>query len=74
MKEEALQNQIDELKNQLETEKLVSKRITQFVKKKKELLEKEAEDRDQARDAMLNQLNVAKEDIQAKKDEADKEI
>jgi hypothetical protein len=64
MKEEALRNQITELKHQLETEKLVSKRITQFVKKKKELLEKEAEDRDQARDAMLNQLNVAKEDIQ----------
>lgn len=74
MKEEALRNQITELKNQLETEKLVSKRITQFVKKKKELLEKEAEDRDIARDGMLNQLNVAKEDIQAKKDEADKEI
>jgi hypothetical protein len=74
MKEDDLRNQITELKHQLETEKLVSKRITQFVKKKKELLEKEAEDRDQARDAMLNQLNVAKEDIQAKKDEADKEI
>ena len=74
MVEEALRNQITDLKNQLETEKLVSKRITHFGKKKKELLEKEAEDRDQARDAMLNQLNVAKEDIQAKKDEADKEI
>ena len=74
MKEEALNNQITELKAQLETEKLVSKRITTFVKKKKELLEKEAEDRDADRDKMLNQLNVVKEDIQAKKDEADKEI
>lgn len=74
MKEDALRNQIAELKSQLETEKLVSKRITSFVKKKKELLEKEAEERDQKRDAMLNQLNVEKEDIQAKKDEADKEI
>ena len=63
MKEEALNNQITELKAQLETEKLVSKRITTFVKKKKELLEKEAEDRDADRDKMLNQLNVVKEDI-----------
>ena len=74
MEQTDLRNKITDLKDQLETEKKVSKRITEFVRKKKNLLEKEAETRDGKRDEMLNLLQADKEVIQQNKDEADKEI
>jgi len=74
MKETELRNRIKELKEQLEIERLVSDKIRTFVVKNKNVVEKQAEERDRLRDQKLNELTLDKEDIQQKKEEADKEI
>jgi hypothetical protein len=58
-----LQNDIQELNDAIEVEKLVSKKIQDFIKKKKEAMDKTSESRDKLREKKLQELGVAKEKI-----------
>lgn len=51
-----LNNKIEELTEQLKVEHEVSQKITAFIRKKKGVIEKKAEERDRLKDAKVNEL------------------
>jgi len=63
MKETDLRNKIKDLKEQLEVEQLVSDKIRTFIVKKRNVIERQAEERDRLRDKKLNELTIEKEEI-----------
>lgn len=58
-----LQNDIQELNDAIEVEKLVSKKIQDFIKKKKVAMDQTSEARDKLREKKLQLLGVDKEKI-----------
>ena len=54
--EKSLDNKIEELTEQLKVEHEVSQKITAFIRKKKGVIEKKAEERDRLKDAKVNEL------------------
>lgn len=63
MEETNLRNEIQEIKESLEVEKLVSKKIQDFILKKKLIIEDKNETREKLREKKLNLLGAAKDAI-----------
>jgi len=66
MKETQLQDEIQKIKDNLEIEKLVSKKITDFIEKKRQIIETKTEKRDKLRETNINKLSEDKQDTQNK--------
>jgi len=73
MKQADLRNQIKDLKEQIEVEALVKEKIDKFINKKREMIQKLADDRDKLKDKRLDEIAKDKEDVTAKRGEAQKD-
>lgn len=62
---------IKDLKEQLDVEKLVSDKIQRFIKEKKQVVAKQAEEIDKRREQKVSELSAAQEAIRLKREEAD---
>ena len=69
-----MEDKIKELEDQLKVEILVSEKITHFIRKKKGVIEKKAEERDRLKDGKVNELQEEKEKISVAKEKAIVEI
>jgi hypothetical protein len=70
MQETEKRIKIDDLKQQLEIEKLVSDKIKGFIEKKKGLIAKKSDGRDRLREKNIAKLEDDKTDIKTKDEEA----
>ena len=73
-KEYEIKDTIEELGEQLKTEKEVSEKIRKFIEKKKEVISNKSDQREKLKEAKLAELVTVKEEIAQKKEDAEKEI
>jgi hypothetical protein len=74
MKETKLRDRIKDLKDNIDIEKVVSKRIQDFIKKKQEGCEKDDKIRNDMREEKVKNLANEKEEIEVNREEADQEM
>jgi hypothetical protein len=72
-KEYEIRNQIKELEEQLKVEKVVSDKIRVFIEKKRQIIQDKADEREKLKDAKLAELAEEKDQINQKKEAAEKE-
>jgi len=65
---------IDQLKEQIEVEKMVSERIRGFIEKKRKVIQATSDDRDKLKDKVVKELETVKEDIKTNNEEGLVEI
>jgi len=68
--EMGLQNRIEELEKQLETERSVNASLSEHLKTKTELIANQLRDRDNLKETKVSELEEEKNNIMAKKEEA----
>jgi len=74
MGETEKRQRIEELKEQIEIERLVSERIRGFIEKKRKVIAATSEDRDKLKDKVVKELETVKEDIKTNNEEGLVEI
>lgn len=74
MEQTKLRNQIDELKQNIEIEKLVSKKIQDFISNKKEQVDKVEKSRTDLRDEKIKLYQADKEKIDENRGLAEQEM
>lgn len=73
MKETELRERITDLRSKMEIEKLVSEKIKDFITKKKDIVEKKAEEREKIKEKNLEKLKYENEGISNRREEAAQE-
>jgi hypothetical protein len=74
MGETEKRQRIEELREQIEVERLVSERIRGFIEKKRKIIAATSEDRDRLKDKVVKELENIKEDIKTSNEEGLVEI